>query len=355
MSTLLRPLKHFISVCFRPALDALWFGRHLPCALRWRLLAFQPLHVIANLTIFLPYLVRRPFTVDYIPVAPGRELRVLVFGQQSGQTNSKDHHETEPLRPLHINCHGGGFVGGYPETSVPWCDLVAKRTGAVVVSLSYRLAPVHPFPAGPDDIDAAITWLRENAATRYGADPNLITVSGFSVGGTFLLAAAQQPSCHDPAPTNFKAYVGFYPVMDPLTPPWEKPRPSDMPTGGLSFMDKLYASYPGLDPASVSRTPRLCPGLTPLEALPKRMMIVMPRLDILNKEILDFAARVDNDRQVAGQAGPALDIEYVEDGFHGYLEVPDLVVPWTKKMQVYEKGLNMIEAAHEENGWRGGF
>lgn len=272
------------------------------------------------LTTFPPYLFRRPFKVDYIPVAPGREVRVLVYNAPKNRRTDKRTDEAQPLRPLHVDGHAGGFIGGYPDASVPWCDLVAKRTGAVVVSLSYRLAPVHPFPAGPDDVDAAIAWLHENAASRYGADPNLMTVSGISVGGTLVLAATQQPACHAPAPTAIKAYVGFYPVLDALTPPWEKPRPDDMPFNALSFLEVLFASYPGPDRATTGKSPRMNPGLAPLHTLPKRMLIVMPRLDVLNKEILDFGARVQEECKKTGDTEHSLDIEYVADEFHGYLD-----------------------------------
>lgn len=320
MATILRPLKHFVSALFRPTLDALCFGRHLPWKLRWRLLAWQPLHLLAALTTFPPYFFRRPFKVDYIPVAPGRELRVLVYNVPKIPRDQNTNDEAQPLRPLHVDGHSGGFIGGYPEVSAHWCDLVAKRTGAVVVSLSYRLAPVHPFPAGPDDIDAAIAWLHKNAASRYGADPNLMTASGFSAGGTMLLAATQQPACHAPAPTAIKAYVAFYPVLDALTPPWEKPRPDDMPPNFLSFMEELFASYPGPDRAITGKSPRMNPKLAPLHTLPNRMLIVMPRLDILCKEILDFGARVDEECKQTGGTEHSLHIECVPDAFHGYLE-----------------------------------
>ncbi|KAH7361557.1 Alpha/Beta hydrolase protein [Plectosphaerella cucumerina] len=351
-TSILRSCRHFISLQWRPTLDALWYGRHLPWSLRWRLLAFQPLHSIASLS-FLPYLFRGPYEVDYIPVAPGRELRVLVFNRRRASADDKRDDDAGRLRPLHVDGHAGGFMGGYPESNVPWCELVAQRTGAVVVSVSYRLAPVHPFPAAIDDVDAIIAWLRDNAAERYGADSNLMTTSGNSAGGNLMLACTQSPECHEPAPTSVKGYVGFYPVLDLLKAPWEKPRPEDFPkVDVLSFLEPLYDSYAALVKATMSDSPRMNPGLAPLETLPKRMLIVMPRLDILPTEIMAFGERVERESRDKSDTDRVLDIIDVKDGFHGYLEVPNTVVPWSKKMEVYEKGLQLLKEVHAERGWK---
>ena len=167
----MRTARHVLSVLFRPSIDALWRGRHLPWTLRWRLLAFQPFSVLLNSLVTVSYLFSRPFWVDYIPVESGRELRVLVFtGSNEDQQDGG-----RPLRPLHVDCHPGGFMGGYPESDAPWCDLVARRTGAVVVALSYRLAPVDPFPAASDDVDAAIAWLHANGEVIHQLPDELET------------------------------------------------------------------------------------------------------------------------------------------------------------------------------------
>src|SRR5215469_1682493 len=75
----------------------------------------------------------------------------------------------EPLRPRGstlIYLHGGGWVLGDVETHDPLCRRIANRTGARVVSVNYRLAPEHPFPAGLDDAEEVLRWLRSTEPGR---------------------------------------------------------------------------------------------------------------------------------------------------------------------------------------------
>lgn len=316
---MIRTFRHSLSLLFRPAIDALWRGRHLPWAMRWRLMTFQPMSVLLNAVISLPYLFSRPFEVDYIPVGSDRELRVLVFKQpnpssQSNNTNGRR------LRPLHVDCHPGGFIGGYPEADAPWCDLVARRTGAVVVALSYRLAPVDPFPAAPDDVDAAIAWLHANAASRYGADPSLMTVSGASAGGTLALAATQAPACHAPAETAIKGSVTFYSPVDLRPAPWEKPKIDGIDKNPMDFLLPLYESYAGPSKATMGDSPRMNPTLAKLETLPPKMLFVVARIDILPKEILEFVERIKAESEAKGETGRKISSLWMEDVFHGFLD-----------------------------------
>lgn len=316
---MIRSLRHLISLLFRPAIDALWRGRHLPWSLRWRLLAFQPLSVILNAIDHVPFLFGRPFEVDYIPVAPGRELRVLVYKTPASSEQRTDA-QGSSLRPLHVDCHPGGFVGGYPEADAPWCDLVARRTGAVVVALSYRLAPVDPFPAAPDDVDAAIAWLQANAASRYGADPKLMTVSGSSAGGTLVLAATQAVACHAPAETAIKGAISFYGPVDMRPAPWEKPRPNEIDSDPMAFMEALFNSYAEPTKATMGDSPRMNPTLAALETLPPKMLFVVPRLDVLPKEILEFVERIKKESEAKGETNRKIEYLWLQDLFHGFLE-----------------------------------
>jgi acetyl esterase len=84
--------------------------------------------------------------------------------------------------PLIVYFHGGGFVYGDLRGGDWLCGTVAKELDAVVVSVQYRLAPKHPFPAGPDDCYAAVLWAVANAA-ELGADPSRVGVMGESAGG----------------------------------------------------------------------------------------------------------------------------------------------------------------------------
>lgn len=83
--------------------------------------------------------------------------------------------------PVIVFYHGGGWVLGSPGMSDHYCRLLAAETGALVLSVGYRLAPEHVFPAAVDDAYAALTWASEHAASMHG-DPARIAVAGESAG-----------------------------------------------------------------------------------------------------------------------------------------------------------------------------
>jgi acetyl esterase/lipase len=83
--------------------------------------------------------------------------------------------------PAVLFLHGGGWVSGCRKTYLPRLAGMAEA-GYVAATVSYRLAPRHPFPAAVHDVKCAVRWLRANAG-RYGIDPSRIGVIGFSAGG----------------------------------------------------------------------------------------------------------------------------------------------------------------------------
>jgi acetyl esterase/lipase len=85
--------------------------------------------------------------------------------------------------------HGGGFIIGSVEAEHVGAAMMAINTGAVVVSVEYRLAPEHPFPAGLRDCYGALTYVAEHAA-ELGIDPTRLAVVGTSAGGGLGAATA---------------------------------------------------------------------------------------------------------------------------------------------------------------------
>jgi acetyl esterase len=115
----------------------------------------------------------------------------------------------EPL-PAIVYLHGGGWVVGSIESHDPLCRALAARTPAVVVSVDYRLAPEHPFPAAVDDAWTATRWVAEHAS-ELGADPAAVVVAGDSAGGNLAAVVAIRARGRRPA---LALQVLIYPVTD---------------------------------------------------------------------------------------------------------------------------------------------
>ena len=83
-------------------------------------------------------------------------------------------------RGVFLHIHGGGWVLGGAHHHDPMLERLADATGLIVVSTYYRLAPEHPYPAGPDDCEAAALWLHRNSVDCFGAE--LVAIGGESAG-----------------------------------------------------------------------------------------------------------------------------------------------------------------------------
>jgi acetyl esterase/lipase len=110
--------------------------------------------------------------------------------------------------------HGGGLVMGTPAQGNALCSRFAAELGIVVVSVDYRLAPEHPFPAGLEDCYAALAWVHEQAES-LGLDTTKIAVGGDSAGGG--LAACLAQLAHDRAGPSICLQLLQYPMLDDRT------------------------------------------------------------------------------------------------------------------------------------------
>jgi acetyl esterase len=113
--------------------------------------------------------------------------------------------------PLVVFYHGGGFVVGDVDTHDEMARVLTAQTKCVTVSVDYRLAPEHPFPAAPDDCFAALKWAVANARA-LGADASRIFVAGDSAGGNLAAMAALR--ARDEGGPAIKGQVLIYPVTE---------------------------------------------------------------------------------------------------------------------------------------------
>ena len=116
--------------------------------------------------------------------------------------------------PVLIWLHGGGYVMGKPEMDDRSCIDYVHRLGITVVSVDYRLAPRHPFPAGLDDCASALQWVGANS-DRLGFDPQRIAVGGNSAGGGLAAALVQLARDRLEIKPIFQLLV--YPMLDDRT------------------------------------------------------------------------------------------------------------------------------------------
>jgi acetyl esterase len=136
---------------------------------------------------------------------------LLDDGRTVGLRVYRPHGAVDTKLPLIVNFHGGGFVSGDPYQSEWWCSTIADSVRAVVVSVDYRLAPEHPYPAAPQDCYDAMCWAVERAAD-LGADGNRLAVMGDSAGGN--LAAVVSLMARDRSGPQIALQVLLYPGVE---------------------------------------------------------------------------------------------------------------------------------------------
>ncbi|CAJ1586754.1 alpha/beta hydrolase [[Mycobacterium] wendilense] len=184
--------------------------------------------------------------------------------------------------PAVLYCHGGAFVLGNLDTDHLQCVEFARRGRCTVISVDYRLAPEHPFPAGYDDAAAVLCWAVDNAAD-LGIDPARIAVAGSSAGGALAAGLAQAAARDAKPPVVFQLL--HQPVLD------NRPSPSKeefTATPGFDgpAAEQMWRHYASALPAAA------VPGLTEdLDGLP-RTFISCSELDPLRDEAIDYALRL---------------------------------------------------------------
>jgi acetyl esterase len=145
------------------------------------------------------------------PLVEVAEVRDVEMPGAAGPIRARLYHPAPgTVLPLVVLMHGGGWVLGTLETHDGLARILARESGCAVLSLDYRLAPEHPFPAPLDDCLAAIAALPERAA-EFGVRPTGYAVAGDSAGGNLAAAVALALKGQANAPA---VQLLFYPVAD---------------------------------------------------------------------------------------------------------------------------------------------
>lgn len=157
--------------------------------------------------------------------------------------------------------HGGGFVMGDLDTEHPWATRVADVSGAVVVSVDYRLAPEHRFPAAFDDAYAALLWTAEHAA-ELGVDPGRIAVGGHSAGYGIAAAVALRARDEQGPPIRFQLLN--QPELDDRQETWSARNFTDTPWMNRDKIAATWRHYLGSTPATAYAAPTRAADLSGL-------------------------------------------------------------------------------------------
>ncbi|MDA8368278.1 MAG: alpha/beta hydrolase [Nocardiopsaceae bacterium] len=199
--------------------------------------------------------------------------------------------------------HGGGFVMGDLDTEHPWATRLADLSGAVVISVGYRLAPEHRFPAALDDAYAVLTWTAEHAA-ELGIDPERIAVGGHSAGGGLAAAVALRARDQQGPPIRFQLLN--QPGLDDRQETWSQRNFTDTPWMNRDKATAAWRHYLGSAPATPYAAPARAADLSGLPPAYIATAELCPSRD----EEIDYALRLL-------QAGVSVELHQWPGTFHG--------------------------------------
>jgi acetyl esterase len=223
--------------------------------------------------------------------------------------------EGNPPMGVLVYFHGGGFVLGDLESHDRVCRALANQAGCVVVSVDYRLAPEHVFPAGAEDCYAATKWVAENAAS-LGADGARLAVGGDSAGGNLAAVVSMMARDRGGPAINFQLLM--YPVTDcALDTPSQKEFAADGYVLSRGDMEWFWKNY--CDTIAEKNNPYACPfRAKDLKNLPPALVLTASH-DPLRDEGERFAERLI----AAGVKTTCTRYEGVTHGFVSFADTLD--------------------------------
>jgi acetyl esterase/lipase len=222
------------------------------------------------------------------------------------------------LSPVVIYCHSGAFVMGNLDTDHRQCVQLARQGTCTVVSVGYRLAPEHPYPAGLHDALAVLDWVAQNAL-ELGVDAGRIAVAGSSAGAALAARLAQCAADGAAPPVVFQLL--HQPVLD------DRPTPSkaefvDTPGFDGPAVDQMWRLYVGDESAPVDAAPGRADELSGVAGA----LITASGLDPLRDEAVDYARRLM-------AAGVATELHVFPATCHGF---DSLLPDWETSQRLFD-------------------
>ncbi|MGH3378240.1 MAG: alpha/beta hydrolase [Actinoallomurus sp.] len=213
------------------------------------------------------------------------------------------------VRGVYLHIHGGGWTFGSAAAQDVLLWRLARAAEVAVVSVEYRLAPEHPYPAGPDDCEDAARWLVANAEREFGTDR--LTIGGESAGGHLAVVTLLRLGAQAAAFRAAQLTFGVYDLsMTPSQRQWGEVN--------LVLSTPIMAWFYDQFLPGTSQEERRGPDISPLYAglsgLPPARFVVGTQ-DPLLDDTLFMAARWE-------AAGNGTTLEVVAEAAHGFLQFP---------------------------------
>jgi acetyl esterase len=214
--------------------------------------------------------------------------------------------------PLVVFFHGGGWIVGDLDLSDEALRLLSGLSGATIVSVEYRLAPEHPFPAGLEDCYAATVWAVENTKA-LGVDPRKLVVCGESAGGN--LAAATTLLAKKRKGPKIAYQILIYPPLDLVR---DQSTYTDTEVGRLTMAAKemlwMRDNYLQDDKHEGIKNPLVSPIMGDLKGLPTALMFTAEN-DPLTEQDRDYARKLR-------KAGVRVRLVNYPGAIHGFWNFP---------------------------------
>lgn len=202
--------------------------------------------------------------------------------------------------------HGGGMIAGTIAMDDYQVQHVVERVGCLVVSLEYRLAPEHPFPAALEDCYAALKWTYDRGS-EIGIDVSRIAVGGESAGGNLAAGLALLARDRGEVPVAFQWLC--YPCLDDRNITPSSHAITDPRVVNRAFILNVWRAYLGAEPGGEDVSPYAAPGrATDLSNLPPAHIQVGSQ-DLLLDENVTYSQRL-------ARAGVLVELHVYPGAFH---------------------------------------